>query len=195
MLLDEPLAALDAQLRHAVQLELKQLQQRLGITFIFVTHDQDEAMLLSDRLAVMSAGTILQTGSPREVYEQPQELSVATFIGQTNQMTVQSLRQCSRRLAEYVSERFSDAVTLIIRPQAIRPSSETDADFLATVTQQIFRGETVQHLLRLPTGQTLTASGWTDSPHLATGAAVHCQVDRERLLCFDSAGGSCHFRL
>jgi spermidine/putrescine transport system ATP-binding protein len=84
LLLDEPLSALDLKLRKAMQLELKELQHRLGITFIFVTHDQEEAMTMSDRIAVMDQGVVLQVGTPTEIYEQPATRFVADFIGETN---------------------------------------------------------------------------------------------------------------
>ncbi len=84
LLLDEPLGALDKKLREEMQLELRALQQSLGITFIFVTHDQEEAMTLSDRIAVMSGGKVLQTAAPKEVYNRPVSVEVADFIGQMN---------------------------------------------------------------------------------------------------------------
>lgn len=84
LLLDEPLGALDYQLRKSLQLELKNLQKNLGITFIYVTHDQEEAMAMSDRIAVMNKGRIEQIASPREIYNNPQTLFVATFIGENN---------------------------------------------------------------------------------------------------------------
>ncbi len=84
LLLDEPLSALDYKLRKEMQIELKRLQNETGITFIFVTHDQEEALTMSDRIAVMSEGNILQIGSPREIYDQPSERFVADFIGESN---------------------------------------------------------------------------------------------------------------
>ena len=84
LLLDEPLSALDYKLRKEMQIELKRLQHETGITFIFVTHDQEEALTMSDRIAVMSAGKILQVGTPRDIYDQPAERFVADFIGETN---------------------------------------------------------------------------------------------------------------
>ncbi|MCW2308995.1 ABC transporter ATP-binding protein [Rhodobium gokarnense] len=84
LLLDEPLSALDFKLRKEMQIELKRLQGETGITFVFVTHDQEEALTMSDRIAVMSAGRILQVGSPREIYDRPTERFVADFIGETN---------------------------------------------------------------------------------------------------------------
>jgi spermidine/putrescine transport system ATP-binding protein len=84
LLLDEPLGALDLKLRQAMQLELKRLQQHVGITFVYVTHDQEEALAMADRIAVMSAGRALQVGTPDDVYERPIDRFVADFIGETN---------------------------------------------------------------------------------------------------------------
>jgi spermidine/putrescine transport system ATP-binding protein len=95
LLLDEPLAALDAKLRRAMQIELKALQKRLGMTFVFVTHDQDEALVLSDRIAVMNAGRIEQIGSPHDVYHRPATAFVASFIGQTNLLDVSVIEPLS----------------------------------------------------------------------------------------------------
>ena len=95
LLLDEPLGALDLKLRKEMQLELKALQQKLGITFIYVTHDQEEALTMSDRIAVMSKGKVLQMGSPVEIYERPNCKFVADFIGTSNFLegTVKSLEK------------------------------------------------------------------------------------------------------
>ena len=88
LLLDEPLSALDLKLRKAMQVELKHIQRETGITFIFVTHDQEEALTMSDRIAVMSAGELQQLGAPREIYEHPRNMFVADFIGDTNLLEV-----------------------------------------------------------------------------------------------------------
>lgn len=88
LLLDEPLSALDLKLRQAVRVELKQIQRETGIAFVFVTHDQEEALTMSDRIAVMSAGYVQQIGTPREIYETPQNRFVADFIGETNLLDV-----------------------------------------------------------------------------------------------------------
>src|SRR5690606_8678652 len=86
LLLDESLSALDYKLRQQMQVELKRLQRRLGITFVYVTHDQEEALSMSDRVAVMNAGRVQQLGTPRQIYEQPNSLFVAKFIGEINQL-------------------------------------------------------------------------------------------------------------
>ena len=88
LLLDEPLGALDLKLRKAMQLELKQLNREVGATFVYVTHDQEEALTMSDRIAVMNEGRILQLGTPGEIYERPRTRFVADFIGQTNFLEV-----------------------------------------------------------------------------------------------------------
>ena len=93
LLLDEPLGALDAKLRKALQIELKALQEDVGITFIYVTHDQEEALTMSDRLAVMSAGRIEQLGTPSDVYEQPASAYVADFLGLSNLMAADARRR------------------------------------------------------------------------------------------------------
>src|SRR5215203_248200 len=91
LLLDEPLGALDAKLRKALQFELKALQEQVGITFVYVTHDQEEALTMADRLAVMNEGRIEQVGSPREVYEEPASVYVADFLGVSNMLDAQAM--------------------------------------------------------------------------------------------------------
>jgi ABC-type sugar transport system ATPase subunit len=92
LLLDEPLSALDKGLREATQSELKALQRETGVTFIVVTHDQDEALTLADRIAVMDSGKIVQIGSPKQIYEQPQSRFVASFLGRVNSVQGKSFR-------------------------------------------------------------------------------------------------------
>jgi spermidine/putrescine transport system ATP-binding protein len=128
--LDEPLGALDLKLRKAMQLELKQIQADVGITFIYVTHDQEEAMTMSDRIAVMSAGIVQQVGTPREIYEHPTNRFVADFIGETNFVagSVSDLGDFTRMnvhgismlgTADGRSLEVGQAVTLAIRPEKI----------------------------------------------------------------------------
>ena len=97
LLLDEPLGALDAKLRKALQIELKALQEEIGITFIYVTHDQEEALTMSDRIAVMSNGRVEQVGSPSEVYEEPTTAYVADFLGVSNLMDATARRRRAGR--------------------------------------------------------------------------------------------------
>lgn len=132
LLLDEPLGALDLKLRKQMQHELKSMQQQIGITFIYVTHDQEEAMTMADRIAVMSNGSVLQIGAPREIYEQPQSRFVADFIGETNFISgtleahsngVGQVRLADNTIVDVqVPDDFSlnrGAVTIPIRPERI----------------------------------------------------------------------------
>ena len=103
LLLDEPLGALDARLRKDLQVELKALQAELGITFVFVTHDQEEALTMSDRVAVMSGGRVEQAGTPREIYEEPQTVFVADFLGVSNLLAAEASADgddCALRVGE-----------------------------------------------------------------------------------------------
>ncbi|MCY4068613.1 MAG: ABC transporter ATP-binding protein [Acidimicrobiaceae bacterium] len=126
LLLDEPLGALDLKLRQEMQQELKALQQQVGITFIFVTHDQEEALAMSERIGVMSQGHLLQVGSPREIYEHPTSRFVADFIGRTNLIEAEvesagTLRlQNGKLIAAGISAPSGAAVAVSLRPEHIR---------------------------------------------------------------------------
>jgi spermidine/putrescine transport system ATP-binding protein len=136
LLLDEPLSALDFKLRKDMQIELKRLQHETGITFIFVTHDQEEALTMSDRIAVMSSGSIRQIGSPRQIYDHPAERFVANFIGDTNflegsvtsvsgqraDVTLNSGARVSAQMPEDM--RLDGRVTIVIRPEHARISAD-----------------------------------------------------------------------
>ena len=129
LLLDEPLSALDFKLRKEMQIELKRLQHETGITFVFVTHDQEEALTMSDRIAVMNEGRILQIGGPKEIYDHPAERFVADFIGDTNFISAEiqsisgDMAQVKLASGKTIAERTveggatSGAVTLAVRPE------------------------------------------------------------------------------
>ena len=149
LLLDEPLSALDANLRKEMQSELKTLQREIGITFLFVTHDQEEAMALSDRIALLRDGALEQVAGPREIYARPATAYTAQFIG----LTILLRGQVRPGLAACGAIRFSPAVgpdgpaTFSLRPEKIRcatdlDSSPTVARFRATIRQQIYGGST-----------------------------------------------------
>src|SRR6266481_5047979 len=125
LLLDEPLGALDAKLRRSLKIELKALQERVGITFLYVTHDQEEALTMSDRLAVMNAGRIVQIGTPREVYEEPADNYVADFLGAANLMEVSVesvgvLRLGDFTLTSHRCEAAPGTAHAVIRPERVR---------------------------------------------------------------------------
>src|SRR5262249_4356862 len=123
LLLDEPLSALDLKLRTEMQLELKRLQSEVGITFVFVTHDQHEALTMSDRIAVMRGGRILQIGTPEEIYERPNSRFVADFIGETNLIEATRIGPRCYRLASGAEIETAcdgppgERATLVIRPE------------------------------------------------------------------------------
>ena len=123
LLLDEPLGALDLKLRQAMQVELKDLQQRVGITFIYVTHDQDEALTMSDRIGVMNEGQLLQVGAPQDIYEHPQSRFIADFIGEINLLPATAIDHQSVRLVDGqvltapTTASAGAEVTVAIRPE------------------------------------------------------------------------------
>ncbi len=172
LLLDEPLGALDLKLRKEMQLELKQLQEQVGITFIYVTHDQEEALTMSDRIAVMDRGRVLQAGTPLEIYEQPNSRFVADFIGETNFVSGQVLA-INGRQAEFEADGLKmiasveasvakgSQATLAVRPERILLSTEQPTDmpnaYLAEITEMIYVGNDTRFRVRLAPTITLSA--------------------------------------
>jgi spermidine/putrescine transport system ATP-binding protein len=166
LLLDEPLGALDLQLRKAMQMELKRLQRRLDMAFIYVTHDQEEALMMADRMAVMHDGQVLQTGSPAEIYNRPANRFVAGFIGETNfltgrvsgceddavcvQMAQAVLRACTLDGDEVIP---GQTVTVAVRPEKILLRSEPCRDYPnnlpAVVQEAIYLGTETRYFIRL----------------------------------------------
>lgn len=164
LLLDEPLGALDLKLRRDMQLELKNLQRRLGITFIYVTHDQEEALSMSDRLAVMNHGRVLQVGTPDEIYERPATRFVASFIGETNflEARVEKVRAghvlVSADGVDMKVPAFDDAVAGLtwlfgVRPERIALSRRRPAApgnlFEARIEESVYLGTDVQYRIRV----------------------------------------------
>ena len=144
LLLDEPLSALDLKLRKEMQIELKRLQHETGITFVFVTHDQEEALTMSDRVGVMAAGKLQQVGSPKDVYTRPVNRFVASFIGETNFLAGQreagGVRLATGDLVE-VAAGSGQAVTVTIRPEQIRLGGSGEAGTIAaTITNLVYFG-------------------------------------------------------
>jgi spermidine/putrescine transport system ATP-binding protein len=174
LLLDEPLSSLDYRLRKTMQLELKQLQKQIGITFIFVTHDQEEALSMSDRVVVMHDGEIQQIGTPREVYEEPDNLQVAKFIGEVNIFDTKVLSADDKELqVEIEGKEFKlknrrkysaeQALYTLVRPEDLQVWSPSEVDdtetmFQAVVEEVIYKGCTVDLMLRLMSGKRLAAT-------------------------------------
>lgn len=161
LLLDEPLAALDRKLRKAMQIELQDLQRQLGITFVLVTHDQEEALSLSDRICVMRAGQIVQVGTPRELYDHPQSRYVADFVGTSNFFEGKVISANGKTgeilLADGHNYRaaFSEAIAIgekgcvSIRPEQIRLTTTQAPNALeVTIQNRIFLGEHTEYLVR-----------------------------------------------
>ena len=152
LLLDEPLGALDLKLRQEMQVELKQIQREVGITFVFVTHDQDEALTMSDRLAVFNAGRIEQLGTPAEVYEHPSTDFVAGFVGTSNLLTGTAAEQV-----------LGEAGTFSVRPEKIRithPDDPAGPDELSApgrVAEVVYAGAQTRFLVDLEAGARLIA--------------------------------------
>ena len=146
LLLDEPLSALDLKLRKTMHYELKEMQRNLGITFIYVTHDQEEAMVMSDRIVVMNEGIIQQLGTPKDIYNEPQNKFVARFIGESN---IVSGTYVKKDLVNFLNTDFKcvgyefedgEPVDVLIRPEDFDVVSLDDAKLIGTVTSSIFKG-------------------------------------------------------
>ncbi len=167
LLLDEPLSALDLKLRKEMQGELKRLQAETGITFVFVTHDQEEALTMSDRVAVMNAGRILQMGAPTEIYNAPVNRFVADFIGETNflilpvasvngntaTLTLPGGKPSTARLPDGMRPATGADVTAVIRPEQAAIAAPDETELTATVDSAVFFGTDTHLHLTLPDGQ------------------------------------------
>lgn len=146
LLLDEPLSALDLKLRTAMQYELRELQQRLGITFIFVTHDQEEALAMSDEIFVMNKGKIVQSGTPVDIYDEPISHFVADFVGESNIVNGVMIED---NLVEFVGKQFecvdggmrpNEPVEVVLRPEDLTITTPGKGKLGVTVDTQLFRG-------------------------------------------------------
>ncbi len=162
LLLDEPLSALDLKLRKEMQIELKRLQTETGITFVFVTHDQEEALTMSDRVGVMSAGKLQQVGTPKEIYTRPTNRFVASFIGETNFLPATKVAGgvqlgCGAVIA-VAGVAGSGATTLTVRPEQVRLAATGDADAIpATVRNLVYFGTDTHCYLSLSDGAEVIA--------------------------------------
>ena len=207
LLLDEPLGALDAKLRSALQVELKALQRQVGITFIYVTHDQQEAVTMSDRIAVMNGGRVEQVAPPQEVYEEPSTMFVADFLGISN---VMDARACGtegsaclvelgdfKLTAERGAVRASGPTKLVIRPERVRlePSGTTGPNRVpAMVERWVYLGNAVQIVVRLVNGVALQALIQNTGDEIAftqgSPTTVHLPPQSLRVLAGESGSDS-----
>jgi len=192
LLLDEPLSALDANLRREMQGELKSLQREVGISFVFVTHDQEEAMALSDRIALLRAGELEQVDTPREIYNRPRTSYVAKFIGQTNLLRARAERGVARcGPLEWPSERASGEAVFSLRPECIRVVNTATEDpiaatFRAIVRHQVFGGAT--DLLTLDCAGGLVLSARVPSQGDLTGERMFAFLPQHAVQVVESSG-------
>ncbi|WP_229651683.1 spermidine/putrescine ABC transporter ATP-binding protein PotA [Vibrio parahaemolyticus] len=173
LLLDESLSALDYKLRKQMQIELKQLQRQLGITFIFVTHDQEEALSMSDRIIVMRDGVIEQDGSPREIYEEPKNLFVARFIGEINVFNATMLERIDEKRIRAEIEGVESVVyydkeaqagnklQVLLRPEDLRIEEIKESEekgIVGHVTERTYKGMTLDSVVQLDSGMRVMVS-------------------------------------
>ena len=202
LLLDEPLAALDKKLRIQMQVELRQLQQNVGITTIFVTHDQEEAMTLSDRIAILRKGKIAQVGHPREVYESPRTFFVSSFIGESNRLNGQVISKSGTEIVIETDQGYKvyarskemikegDRVVIIVRPENIRVHSEQPDDKIvipARVDHIVYMGTRFNYHLRTSDGVKFIVfeqNGLRESP-LENGMDVFLTWDISKTLIME----------
>jgi spermidine/putrescine transport system ATP-binding protein len=199
LLLDEPLGALDAKLRRELQVELKSIQREIGITFLYVTHDQEEALTMSDRLAVMAGGKVEQLGAPRDVYERPETAFVADFLGVSNLMRARVLDDKRVDVGGVVLTATQGAarpgvVRLTIRPERVRiepPSTAGENRVPATIERFVYLGSTTQVFVALPGGDRVQAlvanSGDVEEYDVGAAVTAHLPADALRILADDEA--------
>ncbi|MGH2791721.1 MAG: ABC transporter ATP-binding protein [Actinomycetota bacterium] len=208
LLLDEPLGALDAKLRKSLQVELKALQEQVGITFVYVTHDQEEALTMSDRIAVMSEGTIEQVGTPQQVYDEPGSAYVADFLGVSNLMSATARETngpgvCHVRLGDFDLSSTcgqTDArgdVMIVVRPERVRlepQGSSGDNHIPGMVERVVYVGAVTQLMVRLASGNVIQAmvpnQGGQSRYSSGTPVSVFVAPDALRVLRVDTSGSS-----
>ncbi|MEY3803353.1 MAG: hypothetical protein RL126_497 [Actinomycetota bacterium] len=163
LLLDEPLGALDLKLREQMQIELKQLQREVGITFIFVTHDQEEALTMSDRIAVFNHGKIEQLGTPREIYDNPKSAFVSEFVGQTNRIEIEGAK-------------------VNIRPEFITVSKSNatgDRVLSGKLSDVIFVGASTRYLVKTEAGHSIISTHLDGTANVGEEVTVAWQREKE----------------
>lgn len=186
LLLDESLSALDYKLRKEMQIELKMLQRKLGITFLFVTHDQEEALSMSDRIVVMNKGKIEQIGTPKEIYEEPKNHFVAQFIGEANCFETKVINQKDGLVSLQYFEKtfhlkskkiFGELCTILIRPEDLRVEKKVEDVksnnyFVGELENIIYKGTTIDLLIKLEDGKEIIASEFYNEDSDALGYEI-----------------------
>jgi spermidine/putrescine transport system ATP-binding protein len=195
LLLDEPLGALDLKLRKQMQMELKRLQKSLGITFVYVTHDQEEALVMSDRIGIMNDGVLEQLGTPTEIYEEPATRFVASFIGETNLFDgkVEGMTNGKSKInldygsVEVVGKALKEEiVTISVRPERIRISESSVEGFTlcGTVKEHIYIGNINKVMIELDNGQDIKMErlSHVDIPQVGTKVYIYWKAEEAVLL-------------
>ena len=197
LLLDEPLGALDLQLRRTMQLELKKLQKKLGITFIYITHDQEEAINMSDRIAVMNHGVFEQIGSPDEIYNHPKTSYVAIFVGNANILkgTVEKTEDEILKVSlagetvsvasEGRSLKVGTPVTMAVRSENLIFDEECQSGLEATVEEKSFAGGLLRVVLKLSDGTEVIANRHGIDAGVQPGQKVTCHFDAKNAVLVD----------
>ena len=197
LLLDEPLSALDLKLRKQMQIELKRLQSETGITFVFVTHDQEEALTMSDRIAVMNEGKVLQYGSPREIYHNPQNKFVANFIGESNFLSanIENDRAILSdgtvlSLCEHKGSTYSGQRSILIRPEHVNMhvSNSGNRSLEGVIENIVYFGTDTHFHLTLNGGEQFTVRKQNSSGNgeeLKLGTKVQLEIDASAIQILD----------
>lgn len=201
LLLDEPMSALDRKLREQMQVELKLIQRQTGITFVFVTHDQEEALSMSDRIVVMSRGVVEQSGSPREIYQDPASAFVAQFIGKRNftvgrvdgPRVVNAESVFTPTAAEIAGYSQGEEVQVAVRAETVVVSVDPPADegnrTQGTLMGSSFLGDLVQHVVHTDSGREILArTPAARAVGLSTGQRVWCSWEPDAVGLFPASG-------
>jgi spermidine/putrescine transport system ATP-binding protein len=200
LLLDEPLGALDLKLRKEMQLELKRIQNEVGITFVHVTHDQEEAMTMADRIVIMNSGHIEQFGTPTELYESPRTAFVAGFLGVSNLLEAEVVGEGTVKLADGTIVRVpSEALNrtgflqIGVRPEKLRIGGNEENSLSGTVTESAYIGVSTQYILDTPAGP-MTVYVQNDRPggQVATGERLTLSWSPESTFVVDAQEGMEH---
>ena len=197
LLMDEPLSALDKKLREQMQIELKQLHRQLGVTTVYVTHDQREALTMSDRIAVINSGEIAQIGTPKQIYNAPANAFVADFIGESSVLPLDcdasgKLMFCDQMISSLAPDQSLHTWSLVIRPERltlIKPSSKLPTGaltFSGVISEFVFQGDTALALVQLPGNCTLSIRFNTKSTesieHLEIGQPISLSLDKNDII-------------
>ena len=198
LLMDEPLSNLDAKLRLEMRQVIRNIQKEVGITTVYVTHDQEEAMAISDRIAVMKSGTILQLGSPKEIYQKPANIFVATFIGRTNIIEAKIINDGAAKLVfannytldmDSIEGLESQDVLVSIRPEEFQIDKEATAGIKANVKDNIFLGLNTHYFLELETGEKVEIIKESDiNEDVTPQSEILLTVKKEKINIFTKDG-------